>query len=395
MIGDWLSITRSRILVLVLVMMMLWVPSGAYANDEIQMIVEEPAFQAGLSMNPALRNRASVKDLDEGFLGYPWGIQPNAFVGVRHIADIPPNLIVYSANLDLAPVLGSVSAYSSPRLVFEKNSGLVKVHIDFDAKEYDTVHARLTNLLGEPIPIIYELRASKMDFIQRLEWLVGENTKLVLTWKVSGATIEVSKRDLIVPESPSFEKLIAAAQWKQAQEYEQQNRILEASSLYQELLNGTGSYYVFIRSAQEKLAKYSRLDETVVYIGEHRGLAFYGLKNIFTDNARQQWVRINLDPEARVELQQQRMGVGEQDKLSNIATILCRVKVSPVGGKYLVVEQVWLDDSNRIIGGRPAWTTQNCGWPAPYIKQICEDFLEAWLTAGSTVIQVKKEGTAD
>jgi len=414
----WLRSVGHRVMALVLIMMSLWVPSGAYAYDEIQdkrfvpveydglvwytldattikrytglsgdtlvdVWMEGPAYKAGPSMDPALLNSAWVKDLNEGFLGWPWGIQAKMFAGIRHLVDIPPNLMVYSANLDLTPILGSVSAYSSPRLVFDKDGGLVKAHMDFDAKEYDAIHARLTELLGEPNPIIYELRTVRMDFIQRSEWLVGGKTKLVLTWKGSGATIEISKRDFIMPESPSVEDIIAAAQWKRAQEYEQQNRILEASSLYQELLNGTGSYRDFTSQAQERLAKYSQLNEATVYLSEHRDLVFYGLKNIFSDSVGQQWVRINLGSEARQELQQQRTGI-VQDKLSNIGAVLCRVKVIPVGGKYSVVEQIWLDDANQIIGGRPAWTIQDSCWPVPYIKQSCEEFLEAWFTVGST-----------
>jgi len=359
-----------------------WQSLNNVEKNAPQMIVKEPA---------RLKS-AWAKELDEGFLGYPWGTRAKTFPGIRHLVDIPPNLMVYSANLDLAPILGSVSAYSSPRLVFAKDGGLVKAHIDFDAKDYDRVHARLTKLLGEPSPIIYELQAVRMDFIQRSEWFVGEKTKLVLTWKASGATIEISKRNFMMPESPSLEDIIGADQWKRAQEYEQQKRILEASSLYQELLNGTGSYCDFTPEGQERLAKYSMLNEATVYLSEHRDLVFYGLKNIFTDSAGQQWVRINLGPEARKELQQQRTDVVEEDdKLSNIGAVLCRVKVIPASGKCLVVEQVWLDDSNRIIGDRPAWTPQDSGWPVPYIKQACEDFLEAWFTAGNTAVQVIKE----
>jgi hypothetical protein len=53
----------------------------------------------------------------------------------------------------------------------------------------------------------------------------------------------------------------------------------------------------------------------------------------------------------------------------------------PAAARYTVVEQVWLDSANRIIGGSPAGTPQDV-WPTPYIRQACEDFLAGWFTVG-------------
>lgn len=53
---------------------------------------------------------------------------------------------------------------------------------------------------------------------------------MVLTLWLSGATLEIGRRDSLSLEGRKFEESLAAAQLKQAQEYERQNRIPEASS---------------------------------------------------------------------------------------------------------------------------------------------------------------------
>jgi len=390
MIQDRLPINGRWVAVALLVVLSMSLPRCTYANEGIQ----DKGFisvKYDRLVKSAL-DATLIKELDGGFLGIKWGSRPEELKGARHITDITKNLTVYSADLDLSLVLGSVSAYSNPRLVFEKDGGLVQVHVDFDDKEYNTVHDHLSQLLGEPAPIMYELMDIPSNyFIQRIEWRVGEDTRVALTCRVSGATIEISKRDFIVPEGHNLEDTLAVAQLKQAHEYERQNRVLEASSLYQELLNGTGSYHFFTPEAQERLAAYSQLEEAAVYLGGDKDMAFYGLNNIFTSSGGQRWLRINLGPEAMAELQKQRLSVIEaQDRLPNVSAVLCRVKALPAARKYSVVEQMWLDDSNQIIGSRPAWAPQDSGWPVPYIKQVCEDFLYNWFSAGRTDMQVNK-----
>lgn len=373
-----------RVVAVTVVVMALSALSFTYANEGTQNKV--PIY------DPPIRHSEAGKYQDKGFLGWPWGTRPSDFEGARHIADIAPNLSVFGVDLDLSPLLGTVSTYSTPRLVFAKDVGLVKAYIALSPKEYEMVHEHLIQLLGEPAPIIYELWAARVDFISRSEWLVGRNTRVVLTSRRSDASIEIDRRDVSVPEGRSFEDTLAADQLQQVQEYERQSRILEASSVYQELLNGTASYRFFIPTAQERLAGYSGRKETVEFLGQDRGFAFSRLKNLFSGIHGQQWVRIDLSPEAREALQKQRPSdIEPQDKLSNISAGLCRVKVIPTAGKYLVLEQVWLDSSNRIIGGRPAWAPQDAVWPVPYIRQACEGFLQAWFTVESTAVRAKKE----
>lgn len=380
----WLISRIIRVMAVMLVVMSLSTPSLTYASEETK--AKAPR------LNLALRNNAPVKYLDEGFFGWPWGTRPNDFKGARHIADIAPNLSVFGVDLDLSPLLGNVSTYSAPRLVFAKEVGLVKAYIDFNPKEYEAVHEHLTQLLGEPAPIIYELWAARVDFIGRSEWLVGRNTRVVLTSRWSDASIEIDRRDLFVPEGRSFVDMLVTAQLKQAQEYEGRNLILQASSVYQELLSGTGFYRSYIPVAQERLAVYSIRKEAVELLGRDRGFTFRRLINLFSDIYGQVWVRIDLSHEAREALQKQRPSAIEpQDKLSNISAVLCRVKAISADGQYLVVEQVWLDNSNQIIGGRPAWTPQDAVWPAPYIKQACEGFLEDWFTIEIKTRKATKE----
>lgn len=229
---------------------------------------------------------------------------------------------------------------------------------------------------------------NKENFFKRAEWLAGpsNNTRLVLLLRSTGATIEISKRNFFLPEGLNFTEKITATMLKQAGEYDREKRILEASSVCQILLKSTDSYQSFTQMAEEHLATYSSLQEAVDYLGENDGLSFYGLKNIFTDCAGQQWVRINLSSGTQGELQKQRpMDMEAQKELDNMSAVLCRVRIIPATGNLTVVEQIWLDDFNRIIGGRPAWALQDRGWPAPYMKQACESFLRAWFSAKYTI----------
>jgi hypothetical protein len=331
---------------------------------------------------------ATVDSFTGGFLGKPWGTQPAAFEDIKHLADIAPDLLVYMADLDVSSMLGPVSSKTSPRLVFARNTGLVKAHIDFDAKEYYVVFNHLRNMLGEPVPIMYEVRAVGTDFTERSEWRVGRDTTVVLASWLSGACVEISKRDSAGPAGRVFADRLVTALVKRAQECERQNRIIEASSIYQELLNSTDAYQFFTTAALESLAKYSRLAEAADYLAEEWDMAFYGLKTIYAASSGHRWIRVDLGPAAQQELQRQRPeDIDLREELAAIGAVLCRIKAVPVSGKYIVTEQVWLDNSNNIIGGRPAWAPQGSGWPAPYIKQACENFLEAWFSYKVGVVQ--------
>lgn len=369
-----------------------WHDLNETEEKALQTIMKRPEFKAVQQLDPALRNSEVVTDLNAGFLGQPWGIRPGEIKGARHIADIGRNLTVYTADLSLAHVLGDIDAYCSPQLIFEDGSGLVKAHIAFNAKKYGEVCDRLNELLGEPEPIIYEKRTAQVDFSERSEWLVGKNTRVVVLSMVLGAYIEISKQDADLPDGREYEKMLATYQLKQAKKYERQKRFVEAAGIYQGLLNSTVAYRFFTREAQERLAVYSRSDEAAVYLTKDNGSVFYGLKNNFSDNSGQLWIRIDLGPEARMELQKHRPGnIRPQERLKNINAVLCRVKPVPVASRYKVIEQIWLDSSDQIIGGRPAWAQQDSVWPAPYITNACEKFLQAWFNVESIKVQVTKD----
>ncbi len=343
----------------------------------------EPAFRPSQRIDKELQKSTAARALDEGFLGWPWGAVPDDFAGARHIADLAAKVSVYSADLDLSPILGNIKTHNTPLLVFE-DGGLVNARIAFDPRDYVRVHLHLVGILGDPAPIIYEMTAARLDVLDRSEWFVGINTKVVLTSRLAGATLEIGRRDSLSLEGRKLEERAAEAQLKQAREYERQNRIAEASSLCQELLNGANISPADTAAVAALLAACSGRNEAVEFLGKNGGYAFSRLLNLFSGAAEQYWLRIDLDQDARAELRKHRpAATGPEDRLTDITAALCRVRFVPAAGKFAVIEQIWLDAADRIIGARPAGAPQDAAWPAPYIKLACEDFLEAWFTVGS------------
>ena len=329
------------------------------------------------------KNSAVEMKPEDGFLGLLWGTRSEAFTDARLITDLTPGLKIYSVDLDVSPIIGTVPANSCLKLIFSKERGLEQAHIGFDAAEYDRVEQRLNRLFGERSPVIYELMASRDDFLKHAEWIAGpnSNTRIVLLLRSTGASLEISKRDFALPEGLSITAKIAETMIKQAEEYDRKNRIVEASSVYQTLLNSTDSYQSFTQTAMERLATYSSLNGAVEYLGEDDGFAFYGFKNIFTDCSGQQWVRINLSATVQGELRKQRpIEMESQNELGNMSAVMCRVRIIAATGELSVVEQIWLNSFNGIIGVRSARAPQDVGWPGPYIKQVCETFLRAWFS---------------
>ena len=309
---------------------------------------------------------------NEGFLGLNWGITPPEVSEARQIVRLENNMVVYTHDIDVSPLLGSVNAYSSPRLVFH-NGQLEKAYLAFGEEDYGAVEKHLTHLLGSPPPIIYELWQVVGDFSERSEWRTGKNTQIVLTLRPTGAALEISKRDSAIPAGRKFEEVLAAAQLEQAKQYEQDNRLVEASSQYQELLNGAGVYRSFTAAAHERVAVYSVSDETSLFLAKDQGHAFRGLLNAFADNTWQFWLRVDFEPSVREQLGQHTPG---------ISAALCRVKAFP-NGDCLVIEQIWLDETGAIIGGKNAGESPYNAWTPFFIKQICEEFLIKWLSVGT------------
>lgn len=178
----------------------------------------------------------------------------------------------------------------------------------------------------------------------------------------------------------NFGQLLAAAMLEQGEEYSKNLQIVEASSVYQILLNSTDSYQFFTQTAQEYLAAYSSMEEAVEYLTEDKDFTYYGFKNISPDYSGQLWMRMELSPAVQAELQQ--MDKGQLKESADINAVLCRVRVIPGSGTYAVVEQIWLNDSNKIIGGSHPWQKQEASSFAPYIKQAGETFLKNWFTSG-------------
>ena len=161
----------------------------------LQALMEEPALRAARGLDKELLDSAAGKALDEGFLGRPWGALPADFEGIRHIAEIAPQGSAYSADLDLSPILGKVKTQATPVLIFGEDDGLVKVQITFGPHDYARVHLHLIGVLGEPSPTIDVVPAARIDVLGCSEWVVGINTKVTLTSRLTGGTLEIGRRD--------------------------------------------------------------------------------------------------------------------------------------------------------------------------------------------------------
>ena len=73
----------------------------------------------------------------------------------------------------------------------------MQAHIDFASADYNKVDQRLHELLGQPIPIVYEKYSIDATLLQMSEWYLGSAVKVVLENRFAGATLEISKRDLL------------------------------------------------------------------------------------------------------------------------------------------------------------------------------------------------------
>lgn len=390
---NWLACRGLRAMVLVAVMAAFAWPGLTYANAEYtgnsaaltscQRMPDAEGGQAakllkeGSPFNQVLPTDKSW-DLDTGFQDWAWGSHPQDIDGIRPLADISSDLKVFIADLDLT---GQVTALGSPRLVFSKTDGLVLIHVDFRQKDYDLIQKGLTEMLGEPDhdPRVYELLKSQADFGEEAVWWKGKNTQVVLASDGEETYLEISKRGYFLPADGSLNSMLDTAVLKQAEKLDRRNQVLEASSTYQALLNSTEAYADFTAAAQQHLVEYSLEEDAVDFLSEVQGVSFYRLENIYNDNQGQHWLRMELNAWARAVLQSKRPAdADENDGLTDISAVLCRVRIEPAAGKCVVVEQIWLDGENQIVGSRPAWAPQDTGWPASQITQACEEFLTAW-----------------
>lgn len=322
-----------------------------------------------------------VSEAEEGFLGWPWGSRPEESAGLIPLADIAPGVSVSSSDADVTSLTGELRPLVAPRLVFLRDSGLVLVHIDFAYRDFGPLEKRLRELLGEPSPIIYEKRAAKVTFGEEVRWQTGKNTQIILKSSLQNTYLEISQGDFFLPGEDSFNTLLDTALLKRAEDFDVGNLAAEASSVYQILLNGSDGYSPFTPTAQEHLAAYSRQPAAAEYLSEDKDMRFFRLKNLFAHDGEPQWIRIELGADAQAELQSIRPPEADPaGGLTKISAVLCRVGIDGREGKYVVLEQIWLDGGNRIIGGRPAWAPQDTGWPVSYIREACGQFLTAWFS---------------
>ena len=300
----------------------------------------------------------------DGFLGKPWGAKVSDFPQARYSVDLSGGYSVYVTPADLTPLLGSVQALSGPRLIFGQK-GLEKVYILFPGRDYQAVETHLNQVLGHQAPIVYELMNGKPFFGESALWHIGKQTRIILTQKVSGAAMEITSRDSAAPGGSQFEQALFTALLHQAEGHEQNHRQGEASSVYQELLNSTESYQFFTLQAQERLIAFSRSDETSEELAIVDGRTFRGLNSHFSDQGGQLWLRVDLEA------------------TSPINAALCRVQAGP-GYHIQVIEQVWLNSANEIIGSKQPWQERQ-DETSLYIEKVCQQFLLKWLLSPAVI----------
>ena len=206
------TVTRT----VVVMMISLSVLSLSYAHERMQEGVIEPYLHTAAPFSTSLKNSAVEMKPEDGFFGRVWGTKSEGFTDARLITDLTPGLSIYSIDLDVSPIIGTVSAYSCMKLIFSKERGLEQAHISIYVTEYDRVEQRLNRLFGERSPVIYELMASRDDYLKRDEWLAGpnSNTRIVLLLRPTGASVVISKRDSALPAGLSFTAKIAQTMLK-------------------------------------------------------------------------------------------------------------------------------------------------------------------------------------
>jgi len=130
------------------------------------------------------------------------------------------------------------------------------------------------------------------------------------------------------------------------------------------------------RCANSSLSDSALLTKERAYLDEKDGIKFYGL--FMSGDKQDLVVRLELGPYARKRLQAEWPPGSET---LAVKAAVCRAKVSQDNGfkGFKVVEQVWLDDSNHIIGCAGDDTNLDA-WPAAQLRSRCERFLNDWFS---------------
>ena len=74
--------------------------------------------------------------------------------------------------------------------------GKVKEEADKASKSLKPVAERLSELLGQPVAVVYEKYSVDNTLLQMSEWYLASSVKVVLENRFAGAMLEISKRDL-------------------------------------------------------------------------------------------------------------------------------------------------------------------------------------------------------
>lgn len=120
------------------------------------------------------------------------------------------------------------------------------------------------------------------------------------------------------------------------------------------------------------------------YLWEDEDIRFYGLTRT-GQSSEALLLRLELGPAARERLQRERPPtIDPKDGLAQIAVAECWVKANPANG-INVVEQVWLDDNNQIVGRVEGGQYQGDAWPAKHLANACIRFLKFWFLGKNAV----------
>ena len=157
-------------------------------------------------MEPVFWRRVNERTWAEDFFDTAWGLKAESLPGALQLADLAGQLSVYGADVDVSAVVGQLSVCSRPRFIFTPDGGLVQVNIDIDPRKFGAVEKQLKSRLGEPEPIVYERMDIQAAFEERTEWLVGQNTRVSLVYRLTGASLELHKRDFFLNDKPGFDE---------------------------------------------------------------------------------------------------------------------------------------------------------------------------------------------
>lgn len=131
-----------------------------------------------------------------GALGWAWGTRAEAFTDCQYVSRLSEQWMLYSTAQSMSYLTGDIESRTEPVLVVDEQQGLVQAKVIFTGGYYDMLAQRLTTVLGESQPVVYEIWAGREQLAGQITWLASEDTKVMLQRKKSVAVLTISKREV-------------------------------------------------------------------------------------------------------------------------------------------------------------------------------------------------------